>query len=294
MLGRIADIQRFSVHDGPGIRTTVFLRGCGMRCAWCHNPQFQRAEPELWYRHSRCVDCGDCADVCPLGALSTERLGRVDFDRCTHCALCTEVCPSGALSMVGESLDVTAVVARCMEDEPYYLASGGGVTLSGGEAVLQHRFLAELLPALRARGVHLLLQTAGHYRWSHLQRLLPHLDMIYYDYKVAGEEARRWTGQPATQIRANLRRLLEEGVNVQVRTPVVPGVNDDTQSARSLAADLRDLGVGSVQLLDYNALWESSLEGLDTPARALGHPSGSGDLPVLRRALTERGITPVP
>ena len=294
MRGQIADIQRFSVHDGPGIRTTVFLRGCGMRCAWCHNPQFQRAEPELRYRATRCVDCGACADACPLGALSTERDHRVDFERCTHCARCTEACPSGALSMVGESLDVATVVQRCMEDEPYYLATGGGVTLSGGEAVLQYRFLGGLLPALHARGVHLLLQTAGHYPWHYLESLLPHLDMVYYDYKVPAAQSARWTAQPATKVQANLRRLLERDVEVRVRTPVVPGVNDSVREAEALAAELRALGVDSVQLLEYNALWESTLGGLDTATQPLGHPTGSGDTPVLRRALTERGITLVP
>jgi pyruvate formate lyase activating enzyme len=275
--GVIFDVQRFCVHDGPGIRTVVFFKGCALECVWCQNPEGRRHAPELSYHADRCVPgCSKCVSVCPEGAILDQIEGRVDWDKCTHCGECVSVCPSTALSMVGRTWAVDELLAELLADRPFYETSGGGVTLSGGEPVLHAKFLAELLPKLKAEGVHLTLETSGHYPWKLLEPLLPQLDLVLFDVKAGGRERHlKLIGEGDEQIQANLERLLDHSrragsPRVEVRMPVVPGYNDGDESLDLLAEHLRELGVEAITLLPYNHLWEAKLSYLDSSKQALG------------------------
>jgi pyruvate formate lyase activating enzyme len=289
----IFDIQRFSVHDGPGIRTTVFFKGCSLRCAWCQNPESRAPRSELMFRAARCIDCRACAPACPADAIDHDQPQRIDWSRCDHCGDCAAACPSTALEMVGRRYEVDEVVEACSRDLEFARATGGGVTLSGGEAVLQSEFLLELLRALKAAGHHTLLQTAGHYPWRLLEPLLPVLDAIYFDWKVPASTYQQHTGASAERITDNLGRLVRMGFPVTVRTPVVPGVNSEPEQIREMSRTLLELGVGEVHLLAYNRLWEAKLPGLDTPQSALDARSGDVDLDRVAHHFHDSGLRAV-
>jgi len=181
----VVEVQRFSIHDGPGIRTVVFLKGCGLACEWCQNPESIRAGPEISYAAARCPEgCVLCLSACPEDALRDVREGRVDFARCTACGACVEPCPTGALRVVGREMDVPTLLGAVLRDRPFYEASGGGVTFSGGEPVHQARFLGALLPAAKREGLHLAVETSGHYPFALVEPLLPWLDLLLFDLKV--------------------------------------------------------------------------------------------------------------
>ncbi len=274
----IFDIQRFSVHDGPGIRTTVFFKGCSLSCAWCQNPESLRARPQLSLSAARCVDCRACISACPVKAIGGELERRVDWTRCDHCEECASGCPTGALTMLGQSYTVEEVVALCLRDREFFRASGGGVTFSGGEAVLQSAFLRELIEELSAVGVHTLLQTAGNYAWRLLQPLLERLDAIYFDYKAPASTYQDHTGADAERVLDNLERLMSADFPVTVRTLVVPGVNSEPGEIFEMCETLRGLGVTELKLLSYNHLWEAKLPRLGVPDRSLGLHSREVDL----------------
>ncbi len=266
----IFDIQRFSIHDGPGIRTTVFFKGCSLSCAWCQNPESLRARPELSFSTARCVDCRACVGACPVKAIGSDRERRVDWTRCNHCGDCAGGCPAGALTMLGQSYTVEEVVAECLRDREFFHASGGGVTLSGGEAVLQSAFLRELIEELSSAGVHTLLQTAGNYAWRLLHPLLERLDAIYFDWKAPASTYREHTGADATRVLDNLERLMRAGFPVTVRTLVVPGVNSEPEQIFEMCEPLTRLGITEIKLLSYNHLWEAKLPRLGASDRSLG------------------------
>ncbi len=274
----IFDIQRFSIHDGPGIRTTLFFKGCSLRCTWCQNPESLQARPELSWTASRCVDCQTCEKTCPIKAIGAKGEQRVDWKRCNHCGDCASECPAGALTMLGQSYTVEEVVAECLRDQEFFRASGGGVTLSGGEAVLQSAFLQELLEELSSAGVHTLLQTAGNYAWRLLHPLLESLDATYFDWKAPASTYREHTGADPDRVLDNLERLMNAGVPVTVRTLVVPGVNSEPEQISEMCETLTGLGVTEVALLSYNHLWEAKLPRLGTSGRALGLHAREVDL----------------
>jgi len=258
--GVVFDVQRFSIHDGPGIRTAVFFKGCSLRCRWCQNPESLRPQPELGFRADRCLDCGRCARACDRGAIVELARGRVDRARCDDCGACATDCPSGALHLIGRRVTADAVAAECLADRAFFDASGGGVTLTGGEPVIQSRFAAALLARLRERGVHTLLETAGAYPWKLLEPLLPHLDQIYFDWKLPrpGDYAAA-TGGDGDRVLANLARLVRAGAPVTVRAPLLPGLNTAPDDVARMAATLRAVGVGEIQLLRAHRLWEAKL-----------------------------------
>jgi pyruvate formate lyase activating enzyme len=270
----VFDVQRFSVHDGPGIRTVVFFKGCALECRWCQNPEGRRHAPELSYQVDRCIPgCSLCVPVCPEGALLDRMRERVRWDACTHCGTCVEVCPSKALVMVGEQWSAERLLREVLADQPFYEASGGGVTLSGGEPVLHAKFLLEFLPLAKQAGLHVTLETSGEYPFRLLESLLPYLDLILFDVK-AGGHARHLAlvGHDDRPILANLEQLLRhpQCPSVEVRMPVIPGLNDVDDSIAQLSANLRAIGVSALTLLPYNQLWEAKLPSLATQQQPLG------------------------
>ncbi len=267
----VVDIQRFSLHDGPGIRTVVFFKGCSLDCAWCHNPEAIRAHPELAYYAERCIDgCDECLAACGRAALRPARDGRVDFARCDGCGACAEACPGEALVLVGRGMSVDELLDAVIRDRPFYAQSGGGVTLSGGEPVLQAAFLRAFLPRARAAGLHLALETAGSYPFARLAPLLPALDLILFDLKLADPaQHARWTGHGNRLVLATLRELLARDAPVAVRMPIVPGINTGPDEIAAMARLLDTLGLRTIELLPYNHLWEAKLPRLAHPRRPL-------------------------
>lgn len=256
-MGIIYNIQRFSLHDGPGIRTTVFLKGCPLRCAWCHNPESQSVKPQLSLFESRCLRCGQCFALCPCHRL-VDGVHTVDFQACTACGRFVDGCAAGALEIFGRETSPEEAAEEALRDLPFYESSGGGVTLSGGEPTMQADFAAELLARIKAAGVHTALETCGHAPWASFGKLLPHLDMILYDVKqMDSEKHKAYTGADNHLILDNLCRLCGRDVQAEivVRTPVIPGYNDQPQNFAALADFLKGMErIPRVELLPYNEL----------------------------------------
>ena len=265
LTGMITDVQHFSVHDGPGIRTTVFVKGCNLRCFWCHNPETLESGPELQYFQDRCISCGNCVPVCPESAHSmTDGAHAFDRERCTACGACADVCYPRALAMIGTRRDAADIVEIVLRDRAYYEQSGGGVTISGGEPLLQLEFTRAVLEGCRQEGVHTAIETAANVSWSRIERILSVTDLVMMDIKTMDSEAhRRATGAPNERILENATRLSQMGVPLIVRTPVVPGVNSDTESIRCIAEFVSGLdSVVSYELLRFHSMAASKYASL--------------------------------
>ncbi len=260
-------LERNALDDGPGIRSVLFVKGCPLRCVWCQNPEGLRAVVELQLNAEACVGCDACVARCPHG------VGRPAHEqhagaRCRACGACVDACPAAARRLVGAPLDPERLAAALLEDEPFYRRSGGGVTFSGGEPTLYPRPLGQLAAALRARGVHVLLETCGQFAWEPFaEHLLPQLSAIYFDLKLADADAhRRYCGVDNAQIRANFVRLRHSAVELLPRIPLVPGITDTAANLDALGEWLVALGVERVALLPYNPLWLAKRVPLGQPA----------------------------
>lgn len=262
--GVVFDIQRYSIHDGPGIRTTVFLKGCPLRCAWCQNPESQQKEPEILLNKGNCTGCGRCITVCIAEANSLAD-GRVEVDRrqCLRCGKCVAACPNDARRLSGKVMSVTKVVKEVLRDKKFYETSGGGVTLSGGEATFQHDFARAILKECKDHGLHTVLETCGYASWAVMERVLQYADMVLYDVKHTNESAhRRGTGMENRIILENAERIAQCRPML-VRMPLIPGFNDSEETVRQVT-----LFVGSLsrkvemELLAYNPLGEGKYERL--------------------------------
>jgi pyruvate formate lyase activating enzyme len=233
--GLVFDIKRFSIHDGPGIRTTVFLKGCPLHCSWCHNPESQDSKPDVMLRPGRCIACEACIEVCPEHAISACDDGTVvtDREKCVRCGTCTDTCYAEARQQVGEEITVAETLDRIELDRSFYEESGGGVTLSGGEPLLQRDFVRGVLKSCRERDIRTAVDTSGAVSWKALESVAPWTDLFLYDIKHMDDGAhRQTTGVSNRRILENLRRLSAAGQNINLRFAVIPGVNDSEQNIR--------------------------------------------------------------
>lgn len=255
MTGRLLEITRMSVHDGPGIRTTLFLKGCPLSCRWCHNPESISPEPEIGLHANKCLGCRECAEVCPTGAHGfSGGVHRLDHALCTACGACVEACLPGALEVYGRDITAEQAAAAVLEDRDFYMASGGGCTISGGEPLWQADFCAEVFRLLRAEGVHCAIDTSGAVPWECFETLLPHTDLFLYDVKHVDDRLHReHTGCTDRDVLANLRRLSECGIPIEIRIPTIPGFNADAVSMDAMGRLLADLpNIVGVRLLPYH------------------------------------------
>lgn len=263
-MGVLTAIQRFSLHDGPGIRSTVFFKGCNMSCAWCHNPETLSFPPEVMYYESKCVGCGACAAICPSHTIKD---GKMVYDRslCSDDNQCAKACFSGALEVCGFEADVEKVLFEVMQDEPYYTHSGGGVTLSGGEVLLQPAFALQLLKALKDRGIHTAIESNLNVDFSVIEPLLPYVDLIMCDLKTWDDGLhRKWTGVGNARIIENIKRLGGTSKPVIVRTPLIPGVSDSADEIRAIASFAASIPtLMYYELLNYNPLGHSKYLAMD-------------------------------
>lgn len=301
--GRIFNIQRYSLHDGSGIRTLVFLKGCPLRCLWCSNPESQKSAPELGFIESRCVgqnECGaPCLAACLEDAVHLDERGKLAIDRgaCNGCGKCSEACCHEALKLVGRDMSVAEVLAEVEKDRAFYRRSGGGITIGGGEPMAQYRFTAELLEAAQEEYLHTALETSGHAAWGRLERVLSCVDLLHFDLKhMDPRRHEELTGQSNELILANLERVLrvKEPEDVVIRIPVIPGCNDSVENIRKSATFVAGLGFTQIELMPYHQLGVSKYRqyGMVYPLDE-ATPVSESDLEGLRRLVESFGLQEV-
>ncbi|MDX2185503.1 MAG: glycyl-radical enzyme activating protein [Opitutaceae bacterium] len=265
--GYVFDVQRSSLHDGPGVRTTVFLKGCPLRCVWCHNPESQSPRPELSFDSTKCLSCGACASACDRGAHTLSAGGHaISREACSAEGKCVDACAAGALKLYGAWRSTDSLLEEVEKDRCYYTLSGGGLTLSGGEPTAQPEFALALLRGARQRNIHTALETCGIAAWPTLERFLEVTDLFLFDYKATGSELhRRLTGTASEPILANLKRLLTAGANVLLRCPLIPGVNT-TDAHFDAIRDLKASAPGlEVEIIPYHTTGENKYDRLGRP-----------------------------
>ena len=294
--GTVLNIKQFEIHDGPGIRTTLFLKGCPLRCLWCHNPESIKSAPQTALYVHKCVSCGACAAVCPNGAHQIDGNGTHSFfpEKCRQCGKCVAVCPKGAMALYGKTVTPAEILPELLEDKPFFDVSGGGVTVSGGEPLLQSEFTAELLRLLKENSVHTALDTSLYASKAALDRVIPYTDLFLVDVKAADPSVhKKLTGVDNKLILDNLRYVDSLGLKYEIRIPYVPGMNDvELLGITELLLSLTNLG--RVKLLPYHDLARSKYSALQQEYGATGVPVPSAnEFDAVLESMRAKGINAV-
>lgn len=255
MKNLVIDIQRCSIHDGPGIRTTIFLKGCPLRCQWCHNQESQSYEKELSFNSDKCVSCGACIEICEEGAhYMEEGIHKVDYNKCKACGKCKEVCFQKALSIVGKELSLDEIMNIIKKDKAFYKNSKGGITISGGEALTNIDLTKSILIKCKEEGIHTCIETSGFAQKENIDLILDYVDLFLYDYKLTGEELhKKYIGVSNKKIIENLEYINSRGKEIILRCPIIPGVNDFREHFEAIKALGEKLdSIRKVELLPYH------------------------------------------
>ena len=256
----VFDIQRASLHDGPGIRTTIFLKGCPLSCLWCHNPEAIATNRQLFFHYDKCTQCGDCERVCEDDVHHLIKgIHSIDYDKCTLCGKCVDACNSNALKITGKEMGVGEVMPEIMADYDFYINSGGGMTLSGGEPLLHFSFSMELLKQCRVAGVQTCVETSGFVSATQFKQILPFVDLLLFDYKVSGSgNYKKYTGVTNKRILDNLDMAYHLGVPIILRCPVIPGINDNTLHFKGICALHKKYpNLQGIEILPYHTMGNS-------------------------------------
>jgi pyruvate formate lyase activating enzyme len=297
--GVIFNIQRYSIHDGPGIRTTIFLKGCPLSCIWCQNPESQSHKLEIFYNAERCVGCGKCITVCPVKAIKMLDSGKVATDRniCTGCGTCVEACPENAREHIGKYMTVREVFEEARKDEIFYKRSGGGVTLSGGDPFAQADFSAGILKLCKEAGIHTAVEICGYTQWKVMEPILPYVDLVLYDLKhMDPDEHKKLTGVPNKLILENIKKIHKLNIMIFMRIPVIPGYNDSLQNIEATVDFVVNELDPSIQvnILPYHRLGESKVVQLEKPAAKLSaEPPDENYMLHLKEIMEARGLKKV-
>lgn len=270
--GIIFNIQKFSIHDGPGVRTTVFFKGCPLKCKWCANPESQSERTQILWDFSKCTGCSTCVHMCPRQAIFMSKQKdsiknsvevSMDIKKCIGCLQCVDSCPSRALSFEGESMSVQHVIDECLKDIDFYETSGGGVTISGGEGMSQPEFLKEILEGLKQHNIHLAIETTGYIKKAVFREVAPMFDLLLFDVKHYDSQ-RHYEGTCVHNelIAENLKWAIAQGIEVLPRIPVIPGFNDSLEDAAGIALLLKQAGASRVQLLPFHQFGENKYQKL--------------------------------
>ncbi len=293
-VGRIFNIQKYSIHDGPGIRTTVFLKGCPLSCLWCHNPESQSFYPEIMQYPKRCIGCGKCIEACESKALSLDSSSIIfDRDRCTFCGCCAEACYAKARELAGRDMTVTEVMAQIEKDTVFYEESGGGVTFSGGEPLSQPDFLLELLSQCKKGEYHTAVDTSGYGASETIKAISGFTDLFLYDLKLMDDEKHiKYTGVSNKLILENLRLISQLGNRIYIRVPVIPGINDDEENLKAISRFIQGTpSVEQVNLLPYHNIAEGKYSRLGKQSRLADIPiPDTGYMDSVADKLLEYGI----
>jgi pyruvate formate lyase activating enzyme len=256
--GLVFDIQKYSLHDGPGIRTTVFMKGCPLTCRWCSNPESMSSKQEIMTYDIRCIRCGKCAEVCSPGAITLTEAGRkIDWEKCDECLECARVCPAKGIECVGRYMSVDEVLAKVEQDRIFYDNSGGGMTVSGGEPMVQWEFVSRVLKRCRQKGIHTALDTSGMAPWKNLAQVIEHADLVLFDVKhMDSTTHRKGTGVGNETILENARKVAQR-VTTWIRIPLIPGFNDSESNLTRVADFAAEIGAKKISLLPYHNLGSS-------------------------------------
>jgi len=296
--GFIFDIKRLALHDGPGIRTTVFFKGCPLRCWWCHNPESISKHAEIGIIEHKCIGCGKCRDVCDQSALCFSGSGKIKLDRqrCNTCGKCVETCFSGALELYGKNVTVEDVEQRVLEDTLFYETSGGGITVSGGEPLLQVDFCAELFAKLKKKNIHIAVDTCGAVPWNSFERIIQYTDIFLYDLKqINAGLHKNYTGLTNTQILDNLQKLSHCAKEIEIRMPIIPEINDSADGIRQAGEFIKGLyRIPRVRLLPYHSLAGSKYNAINMQNRmSPTHSPSEKDLADIADILRNCGVNDI-
>lgn len=288
MKGILFDIQKFSIHDGPGIRTAIFLKGCSLHCFWCHNPESIHPSPQVMFFPDKCIGCRQCVQACPNQAHSDENGSRI-FQRplCISCGKCAEVCPSGALILSGKEMTSAEVLEEIEQDLLFYRTSSGGATFTGGEPLLQADFLREVLQGCKERKIHTAIETAGNVPWEAYEKVLPYTDLFLHDIKVMDSaKHREATGAHNMLCLENIRRLAAAGADIRIRVPVISGFNDTPEDMTAVRDFTDSLSVRPpVELLPFHRMGLTKYQGLGQT-----YPAEKLDIPLEEKIQALRNI----
>lgn len=249
------DIHRFSLNDGPGIRTTVFLKGCYLKCEWCHNPESQSFKPQLSFNPEKCLHCFECQKVCPnIAHKINDNKHFVEWDLCDLVGKCVEVCPSGALKIIGKNTEAEFIISEVLKDKKYYDKTGGGITISGGEPMAQFEFTKELLMVAKHKEIHTVLDTCGYGEQNHYKEIIDYVNLFLFDYKFTDEKLHKeYTGATNNEILANLDFLYSNGTSIILRCPLIPGINDNEEHLKGIKEIIKKYPLlKSVELMPYH------------------------------------------